>query len=461
MADEQTPAPRKWYHAIGPGLITACVVIGPGSIMTSTNVGAQQGFGMVWVVVAAVLFMAAFTVMGARLGVVTGKSACDLIADKAGRKLAVVIGLGVFFISASFQYGNNLGVHYAFEGLGVQFQYMVVVFNAVALIFLFGFKNLYRAVERMMMIFVGLMLLAFAANLIYSGPNLMEFAKGLVPGGQSKIDLSVLALVGTTFVVTAAFYQSYLVRQKGWGPDELQSGIIDARVGAGIMAVITLVLMSTAATLLYPTFHKQVEITAAHDGNFKMGAIVERVDFDKSVEALKEAEKKPPEAKPRTLKKPTEVADQLKELFGGWGRTIFCMGLFAAAFSSFLVNSMIGGFILSDGLGLGSRPEDPWPRRLTAVVLLTGMGVALFVLLVLKEQKPAQLIIFAQAITVIASPLMAGALWWLAANEEVMGDQKNRPLANVLAGIGFILLLSMSIRVAVVSVWPAISKALG
>ena len=461
MADNNTPAPRRWYQSIGPGLITACVVIGPGSIMTSTNVGAQQGFGMVWVVVAAVLFMAAFTVMGARLGVVTGRSACDLIAEKAGRKLAIVIGLGVFFISASFQYGNNLGVHYAFEGLGVNFKFMVVVFNAVALVFLFAFKNLYQAVERMMMVFVGLMLVAFAANLIYSGPNLLEFAKGLVPGGESKIDLSVLALVGTTFVVTAAFYQSYLVRQKGWGTDELRTGILDARVGAGIMAVITLVLMSTAATLLYPTFHKQMEITVANDSNFTKGAIVQRADFDKAVATLKEAKKTPPEANPRTLKKPTEVADQLKSLFGGWGRPIFCMGLFAAAFSSFLVNSMIGGFILSDGLGLGSRPEEVWPRRLTAVVLLTGMVVALVVLLVMKEKKPAELIIFAQAITVIASPLMAGALWWLAANEDVMGEQRNRPLANVLAGLGFVLLVAMSIRVAVVSVWPAISKLFG
>jgi Mn2+/Fe2+ NRAMP family transporter len=336
------------------------------------------------------------------------------------------------------------------------------LFNAVTLAFLFGFKNLYQAVERMMMVFVGLMLVAFAANLIYSGPNLFAFAKGLVPGGQSKIDLSVLALVGTTFVVTAAFYQSYLVRQKGWGPGELRTGIIDARVGAGIMAVITLVLMSTAATLLYPTFHKQMEITETNDSSrWEKGEIVQRAEFEKEVAALKTAKKNPPIATSRKLKNPTEVADQLKNLFGGWGRPIFCMGLFAAAFSSFLVNSMIGGFILSDGLGLGSRPEDPWPRRLTAVVLLTGMIVALVVLLVLKEQKPAQLIIFAQAITVIASPLMAGALWWLAANEDVMGEERNRPLANMMAGLGFVLLLAMSIRVAVVSVWPAISEMFG
>ena len=57
MADDKSPTPRKWFQALGPGLITACVVIGPGSIMTSSKVGAGEGYGMAWVVAVAVLFM--------------------------------------------------------------------------------------------------------------------------------------------------------------------------------------------------------------------------------------------------------------------------------------------------------------------------------------------------------------------------------------------------------------------
>ena len=60
MADEQPPAPRRWYQALGPGLITACVVIGPGSILTSSKVGAANGYALSWVVMASVIFMFAF-----------------------------------------------------------------------------------------------------------------------------------------------------------------------------------------------------------------------------------------------------------------------------------------------------------------------------------------------------------------------------------------------------------------
>ena len=164
---------RRWYQRIGPGLITACVVIGPGSILTSSKVGAANGFQMLWVVVLAVVFMMVYTTLGAKLGVVAAESAGTLVTRRAGRWLAVLIGVGVFFISAAFQFGNNLGVLSAFKEYEeyltkipyFQLDYLLVLFNVLSISFLFVFRNLYRVVERLMMVLVGLMLVSFAINL--------------------------------------------------------------------------------------------------------------------------------------------------------------------------------------------------------------------------------------------------------------------------------------------------------
>jgi Mn2+/Fe2+ NRAMP family transporter len=405
-----TATSKKWYQRLGPGLITACVVIGPGSILTSSQVGAKNGFALTWVVVAAVAFMLVYMQMGAKLGVVSAESAGTLVAQRAGRWLAVLIGLAVFFISASFQFGNNLGVHSAFKAY-VDFDYMIILFNALAIGFLFLFHNLYRAVERLMMCFVGLMLASFALNLIFALRAMPSgVAESSATNGDSLLDISLLALVGTTFVITAGFYQSYLVQQKGWSKEELKDGVIDARVGAVLMALITLMIMCTAAAAL----------------------------------------------RGKTLGNVDDVAQQLAPLFGVWGRPVFCLGLFAAAFSSFLVNSMIGGFILADGLGLGSRPTDLAPRILTAVVLLTGMGMALLVIKAGFDTVPA--IVAAQAVTVLASPLIAGALLWLTNKREIMGDDCNGPVVNTLGVIGFLLLLAMSWYTATVKIPDRLEK---
>ena len=412
MSDEKNQSPRRWYQSLGPGLITACVVIGPGSIMTSSKVGAVNGFSLSWVVVASVLFMLTYTTMAARLGVMAKDSPGKMLTDCVGKWLAILIGISVFFIASAFQFGNNLGVHTAFNAY-IEFDYIVIVFNSAAIAFLFFFKNLYKALEKLMMGFVGLMLLAFAVNLIFAKPNLSEWARGFAPGGEGQIDLVVLGLVGTTFVIAAAYFQIYLIREKGIEEEDLPNSLIDSRVGAVIMALITLMIMGTAASVL-----RGQDLSGAGD-----------------------------------------VAKQLEPLFGSWGKGLFCLGLFCAAYSSFLINSMIGGFVLADGLGLGSRSEDKWTRYLTAVVLLTGMSVALYV--IKKGVQPVGAIVMAQAVTVIAAPLMAGTLLWLCNRKEHMGEQKNGPILNIVGGIGFLMLLAMAWNTAFNKVWPKVSEWLG
>lgn len=402
-------ARRPIYKRIGPGLITACVVIGPGSILTSSTVGANNGYSMLWVVIISVIFMMVYMSLGARLGAVAASAPGDLIREKAGKWLAVLVGLCVFFISAAFQSGNSLGVGAAFESF-FDNEYLVaglvVLFNAVAIGFMFAFRNLYQMLERLMMGFVALMLLSFAFNLINLKPNVGDMAMGFVPQ-DGIIDIAVLGLIGTTFVITAAFYQGYLVRQKGWGITELKDGLIDARVGAVIMAVITIMLMSTAAAGLYT-------------------------------------------GEPVKFKGVVGVASSLEATFGPSAKVIFCFGLFSAAYSSFLVNSMIGGFMCADGLGLGSKPTDLWPRIMTAIVLLTGMIVALASMLLGFDRTPT--IIAAQAVTVVGAPLVAGVLLWLTSRRDVMGDHVNGPVTTAFAGFGLVLLLAMAGKTAIVDI---------
>jgi len=415
---------RPWYSRIGPGLITACVVIGPGSVLSSSQVGAAEGYSRNWIVVVAALFMMVYVTLAARLGVAGRQSPATLVAQRAGRPLAALIGVSVFFIAALFQFGNNLGAQAALgtfvDAGGWQPVFdagLLIALNGLSLIFLFGFRNLYKALERLMMALVAVMLLSFAVNLAMARPNVPNLLAGFVPSWSSDIDISVLGMVGTTFIVAAAFLQSYLVQQKGWGKEDVKQGLIDARIGASIMMVITLMIVSTSAAVF---FQPAVAASTA-------GAAGEETAQPQQVVRFGNV---------------GEVADQLRPLLGDWGQIVFCLGVFAAAYSSFLVNSMVGGFILSDGLGLGSKPDEPWPRLLTAVVLIVGMIVAFGVILLDISAVPA--IITAQALTVVASPLLAAVLLWLTNVREVMGTDHNRLGTNVAAAAGLGLLLAMA-----------------
>jgi Mn2+/Fe2+ NRAMP family transporter len=190
-----------------------------------------------------------------------------------------------------------------------------------------------------------------------------------------------------------------LVQQKGWNVEEVRSSIVDARVGSVIMALITIMLMSTAAAGLYTG--DQVN-----------------------------------------LSNPVEVAQALEPTFGTQGKIIFCVGLFSAAYSSFLINSMIGGFMIADGFGLGSKPTDRAPRIMTTIALLTGMFVALAAMVMGFDRTPT--IIAAQAVTVVGAPLVAAVLLWLTSSRQLMGQHANKTGTTIVAVLGLLLLIAMA-----------------
>jgi len=407
-----------WWHSIGPALITACVVFGPGSLLVNSNVGAKYGYQMLWLLLLTGVLMGTYTTMAARVGVVGGATPCTLVARRLGRPAAAVIGINLCLICSAFQFSNNSAVVAAAEALVPRVPPVIVliILNGLIIIFLFTAKHIYRLLEKVMKVMVGIILVSFVINLILARPSLTGIIKGLVPGIPQSISLGlphkvegqiedplllIASLLGTTFSVAAALYQGNLVRERGWTIKEYLHGIGDSIAGVALLTTVSAVLMITTATVIPG---KQADDIGV-------------------------------------------LAQSLQPLLGSTAYIIFCVGLFAVAMNPFLINAMIGGSILADGLGKPARLSDLWSRILTVGVLLIGMVVA--VLALRSGQKPVNLIIFGQALTVIGNPLMAATILWLANQKDIMGERGNTLILNVLGGVGFLVVLFMAIRVLI------------
>jgi len=405
-----------WWRSLGPALITACVVMGPGSLLISANVGANHRYELLWLLVSTGVLMGTYVTMGARIGVVGGATPCTLVAQRLGRPIAAVIGINLCLICTTFQFSNNLAVAAAAETLvpKLDTHWVLLGLNGLIIVFLFLATQIYRFLERTMKIMVGVMLLCFVINLVIAGPNLLGIIKGLVPswpeglslGVPKKIDgaikdpmILIASLLGTTFSVAAAFYQGNLVREKGWTIKEYTRGIGDSIAGVGILTGISAIILITTATVI-------------------PGQQADNIGV---------------------------LAQSLRPFLGPIAHIFFCIGLLAVAMNPFLINAMIGGSILADGIGRAPKLSDLWPRRFTVAVLLIGMVIAMLALR--TGQKPVKLIIFGQALTVIGNPLMAVTMLWLANRKDVMGDRRNTLVLNLLGGVGLLVVLLMAVRV--------------
>ncbi len=431
QADAVAAVRTPWWRSIGPALITACVVFGPGSLLISSNVGARYGYELLWLLVLTGVLMGTFMTMAARTGVVGGATPCTLIAARLGRPVAAVIGINLCLICAAFQFSNNLAVAAAFDSLGVKRLFgdpahltpqtqslistgLLLAFNGLVIASIFALRQVYNGLERIMKVMVALILTCFLVNLFIMRPNVGSILTGLIPGIPAGLSLRlpvrsdggiedsmvlVASLLGTTFSVAAAFFQGNLVREKGWTISDYHRGIGDSIAGVAVLTGISAIIMITSGTMLRGKEANDISV----------------------------------------------LATQLGPLLGPATRILFSIGLFAVAMNPFVINAMIGGAILADGIGKPARLSDPWSRRFTVVVLLIGMGVAMIVLH--TPVKKIDAIIFGQAMTVIGNPLMAAAILWLANRKDIMGDRRNTLVLNILGGLGFLVVLLTALRV--------------
>ncbi|HJN14424.1 MAG TPA: Nramp family divalent metal transporter [Armatimonadota bacterium] len=410
---------------VGPAFIVGAVIIGPGSLSLFSKMGSKYGYQLLWLSLLAGAMMAGFIGLFMRFGVYCDDTFLGLTAKKLGRKYAAVTGVSVSLVSTIFQFGNCLGVTAAL-GLvlpGVPEIVWPVFFTVSSILFLFGFKVIYKVLERMMQAFLVLMLGAFIANLVIAKPDVGGIVTGLVPTLPANVNwLEVGGLIATTFVLVGASFQSYLVRAKGWTEDDMSAGATDTLMGSIIFTLIGSVIMMTAASVLYP---------------------------DKEV------------------KDAADMAEQLGGVFGSSAKYIFCAGFWAAAYSSFISNSLIGGVHLCDGLGLsedgGDEPkpllEQKWTKIFATGVLLVGMITAIAILLTAPTNGESDIkvtaIMLAQAVTLLAIPLAAVAAVLVLFDAKATKDRPLAPWAKGFVVFGVVLLLANVVMTAV-KLWPKV-----
>ncbi len=387
---------KKIFELIGPGFITAALVLGPGSLAVASKIGANYEYQLLWVVPLCVLFMGAFTVVSTRIGITSEISLLSQIRVKYGSWIAILIGVGLFLVAASFQAGNSIGAGMVFsETLATSAAPWIIGISAIA-IFLLFFKAFFKILEKVMIGMVILMLVSFVLTLIISNPDLSRLTEQFTFGIPTGSEMLALALVASSFSIAGAFYQSYLVQEKGWTIAKSRSHEREGITGIIILGVITSTVLLVGASVLFP---KGIAVNSA-----------------------------------------TEMGMALEPIFGPYASKIFMLGLFAASFSSLLGNATLGGVLISDALGFGMKLISIKVRAMIMLVIVIGATVA-----IVFGNLPIELIIIAQGLTIIVSPLIGLLLLLIAFDKSAKKEMELGIGLKILMIVGWVILLFLAL----------------
>lgn len=385
----------KFLKFLGPGIITAALVFGPGSLTIASKLGGQFQYNLLWIILLSTVFMIVFTTMSTRFGFSSQNTLIETIRSRYGKIVSYLIGISIFVVSISFQSGNSIGAGLAFASMFDTSPKPWIVFFSVLAISMLFFRSFYKILEKLMIILVSVMLVSFLIIVIISSPDLTNVFQGFIPNIPKGSELLTIAIIASSFSMSGAFYQSYLVQEKGWGKDAYNSCVNESISGIVILGFVSSLVLIAAGAVLYTN---GISVKSAAD-----------------------------------------MGKALEPLFGSASYIVFMIGLFAASFSSLIGNATLGGVILSDTLSLG-RKLSGWPARLLIILLIISGSLVAIVFSDLR----LQLIVFAQGFTILIVPVIGFFIFHITNSKKIMGTYKNSIFTKIIGIMGLMLLVTLA-----------------
>ena len=213
-ADQHRPVAgrfRRFFAALGPGLITGAADDDPSSIGTYSVVGAQFGTSVLWTAFITWPLIAAIQMMCARIGLVTGKGLARALGKKFPRPLVAAACLGLL-VANTITVGADLSAMAdASEMLtGLNSHFYVIFFGVIIALgtILLGYRRIANLLK-----WFALSLLTYGLTAFVVHPNWnFVLHKTFLPTWPTSHNAwtGLVAILGTTISPYLFFWQASL-----------------------------------------------------------------------------------------------------------------------------------------------------------------------------------------------------------------------------------------------------------
>ncbi|MFA6963292.1 MAG: divalent metal cation transporter [Patescibacteria group bacterium] len=200
---------KLFFRALGPGIITGAADDDPSGIGTYSSVGAQYGFGLIWLAPWLLPLMTAVQEACARIGIVTNRGLAGVLM-KHYRKWFVAIIILLLIVANVANIGADISAMSATVNMLVPVNYYVVAVALTVLIILIEIMIPYRVYSKILK-WLTLSLFAYLITGFIIHPDwLMIFKEALTPNVifDKAYIFAIVAVFGTTISPYLFFWQT-------------------------------------------------------------------------------------------------------------------------------------------------------------------------------------------------------------------------------------------------------------
>ncbi|MBZ9752894.1 Nramp family divalent metal transporter [Deinococcus sp. HMF7604] len=371
---------------LGPAFVASVAYMDPGNFATNIQGGAQFGYLLLWVILAASLMAMLIQDLSAKLGIATGKNLPEMIRERWPR-LAWPYWVQAELVAMATDLAEFLGASLAFQLLfGIPLLWGAILTAIITFSLLTLQKRGFRPLELAISGFVFVIALAYLVQIVLSHPGI-EALSGFVPRfeGPDSLYLAV-GIIGATVMPHVIYLHSALTQNRIPAHTAAEKRQVarmsrtDIFLAMGLAALINMSMLAAAAAAFHTSGRTDIaDLTLAY----------------------------------RTL----------TPLLGGAAAIAFGLALLSSGLSSSTVGTMAGQVVMQ---GFVQFSIPVWLRR--TITMLPAFAVILLGL------NPTDTLILSQVILSFGIPFALVPLLIFTAQPKVMGELVS---SRAVQGIGW------------------------
>lgn len=394
---------------LGPAVIASIAYMDPGNFATNIQGGAEFGYRLIWVILAANLMAMVIQNLSAKLGIATGRNLPEVIRQRFPRPLVWLYWVQAELVAMATDLAEFIGAAIAIHLLTGLPLFWGAVVTAVISFWILGFQRRgSRVLELVIGAFVLVIGLAYLVQFVLARPELASLGAGFIPTfqGTSSVYLAV-GIIGATVMPHVIYLHSALTQGRIKAATDEQKlrlsrlNRVDVVAAMGLAGLINMAMLAVAAATFYGK------------------NVPDAGDLETAY---------------RTL----------TPLLGPAASVAFAIALLASGLSSTVVGTMAGQVIMQGFVGF-SIPL--WLRR--TITMLPAFIVILLGL------DPTRTLVLSQVILSFGVPFALIPLLMFTSDRSVMGVLVSKPYTTVIGWLIATLIIGLNLYL----LWGAFTGA--
>lgn len=393
-------AKRARLVQFGPAFVAAVAYVDPGNFATNFQAGAQFGYSMLWVLVAANAAAMFVQYLSAKIGLAVGLDLATLCREKFSRSVARSLWVQAELVAMATDMAEFVG---AALGLNLLFGVPLVPAALLTAVLSFAILGLqrrgYRPFEMAITFLLAVVAVGFGYQLFAVGhQSAAGIAAGLLPNfmGTKSLTLAV-GIVGATIMPHVIYLHSAMTAQRPTPRDTderrmlLRALRVDCVTGLGLAGIINMVMLAVAVGI----FH---HVGGAYDGSL------------------------------------AATHAGIARYVGGIAALAFAVALLGAGLSSSGVGTYAGQIVMQGFI-----------HRRIPLVLRRSITMAPALIVLVTGVSPDIVLVISQVVLSFGIPFALVPLVLFTCNQELMGNLVNRRVTTWIGGIIAVLLSGLNV----------------